>query len=164
MHPIDTKERDHLLYKVNDTTAEQLLENLTILLEKHADSDDKEEEIEFPCVDQMMKIIRSKTGENKLVTKVVWKFQQPLAVVWDQSDGTRKWFFGQNEDMFRVDHLVGSYTDWKRPVNDDIQNETKHQQIIPCEVTGDWVFEKRHSIFKVDNVQDIEAAFEQYFT
>ena len=109
MHPIDTNERNHL-YKVNDTTAEQLLENLTILLEQPGDSDDKEEEIEFPCgMDQMMKIIRSKTGENKLVTKVAWKCQQPLAVVWDQPDGTRKWFFGQNEDMFRVDHLVGSY-------------------------------------------------------
>ena len=58
MHPIDTKERNHL-YKVNDTTAEQLLENLTILLEQPGDSDGKEEVIEFPCVDQMMKINRS---------------------------------------------------------------------------------------------------------
>ena len=72
----------------------QLLENLTILLEQPGDSDEKEQVIEFTCVDQMMKIIRSKNGENKLVTKIAWKFQQLLATVWDQPDGTRKWFIG----------------------------------------------------------------------
>ena len=38
----------------------------------------------------------------------------------------RKWFIGfflgENEDMLRLDHLIGSNTDWKRPLHDGIQN------------------------------------------
>ena len=40
--------------------------------------------------------------------------------------------------------------------------ETKTQQVVPCHVTGDWVFEKRHFIFKVENAAEIDEVFCQY--
>ena len=46
-------------------------------------------------------------------------------------------------------------------MNDDIQNESKTQQVVPCNEIGDW--EKRHSIFKVKNGAEIEEVFRQCF-
>lgn len=63
--------------------------------------------------------------------------------------------------MLRVYHLTGSNADSKRPLNDDIQNESKTQQVVPCNEIGDW--EKRHSIFKVKNGAEIEEVFRQCF-
>ena len=111
MHTVDAKEKSHL-YKVNEIVADQLLENLTILLES-PDENEREEQIEFPSVDKMMNMIQSKTKENTSMNQT-WNFQQPITVVWDQPEGNRKWFIrfflGENEDMLRVDHLIGSNT------------------------------------------------------
>ena len=59
--------------------------------------------------------------------------------------------------MLRVDRLTGSNADSKRSLNDDIQNEAKPQQVVPCNEIGDW--EKRHSIFKVENVAELDEVF-----
>ena len=47
--------------------------------------------------------------------------------------------------------------------NHDVQNEAKPQQIVPCDVLMDWVFEKYLSVFKVENVAEIEAVFGKHF-
>lgn len=41
--------------------------------------------------------------------------------------------------------------------------ETKFQQVVPYDVIGDWVFEKRRFISKVENVIEMAEVFSQYF-
>ena len=72
----------------------------------------------------------------------------------------RKWFIGfflgENEDMLRLDHLIGSNTDWKRPLHDSIQNEMKPQQVVRFNVKVDWVLKKRHFIFNGENSAEVD--------
>ena len=70
----DIKERSHL-YKVTETVADQLVEkveNLTILLES-PDENEREEQIEFSSLDQMMNMTQNKNKENTSTNKA-WKF------------------------------------------------------------------------------------------
>ena len=67
----DIKERSHL-YKVTEVVADQLVENLTILLES-PDENEREEQIEFSSLDQMMNMTQNKNKENTSTNKA-WKF------------------------------------------------------------------------------------------
>ena len=58
--------------------------------------------------------------------------------------------------------MIASNADWKRALQ-SIENEIKPQQFVTCNVIGDWVFNKHHSIFKVKNVAEIDEIFSQYF-
>ena len=78
MHPIDAKERSQLC-KVNEIVADQLPENLAILLES-PDENDREEQIEFLSV-RSDEEHDSKQNKENISTNQAWKFQQPLAVV-----------------------------------------------------------------------------------
>ena len=91
MHPVDAKERNHL-YKFNKTVADQLVENLAILLES-PDKNEREEQIEFPSVDQMMNIIKNKNKENTS-TNQTWKLWQPLPVVGTGQKGAKNGLLG----------------------------------------------------------------------
>ena len=51
-------------------------------------------------------------------------------------------------------HLVGL---------NDIQDEKKPEQVVPCNVISDWVFKKCQSTFKVENAAEIDEVFSQYF-
>ena len=77
MHPVDAKERSQLC-KVNEIVADQLPENLAILLES-PDENDREEQLNFLVLDQMRNMIQNKT--KNISTNQTWKFQQPLAAV-----------------------------------------------------------------------------------
>lgn len=61
MHP-DAKERSRT-YKVTEIVANQLVENLTILLGS-PDENEKEEQIEFHSLDQIKNIIQNKNREH----------------------------------------------------------------------------------------------------
>ena len=91
MHPVDAKERNHL-YKFNETVADQLVENLAILLES-PDKNEREEQIEFPSVDQMMNIIKNKNKENTS-TNQTWKLWQPLPLVGTSQKGAKNGLLG----------------------------------------------------------------------
>ena len=151
------------LYKVQNYTADQMIENLTILLEQPADTDD-DSIVDFPSIDEMMMLLTSAVPAEE----PLFKLNEPLAVVWNEgSDDSRRWFvgfyLGDNEENLRIDHLHGSGSEWKRPAVEDVQDHTKHHQIVTCKVKGDWVFGKRTSIFKVDNASEIEETFGKYF-
>ena len=89
LHPKDARERPHL-YKVNKVTPEQLLENLTVLIEKPENDANVHQEVSFPCADQMMSILKEETESTTSKGNTSWKFKQPLAVIWDQPDGCRE--------------------------------------------------------------------------
>ena len=84
---------------------------------------------------------------------------QPLAVVWDTADGDRAWYIGfyigdVEESNIRIDHLqlasknLSNRKEWIRPSTDDIQ-EVKPQQLVICDIIGDWDFSKRRPTFVV---------------
>ena len=154
---------------MNEVNTDQLLENLAILIGQPGDHTEKEADIEFPSFDEMMKIIQeTEVGEREPSNSdEFFQFQQPLALVWDQFDSTRKWYIGfylgNNKDMLRVDHLIGSESEWKRPAIDDIQNDTSREQIVPCPAIGECVYSKRSTLFRVENVEDIHLSFKKYF-
>ena len=177
MHPVDTKERPDL-YKMNFLTHEQLLENLTILVDSDL-SDADQEEILFPTEDEIIEQILGAANQevtNAIATEVVIKEtipfakQQPLTVVSDEDD-TRYWcvalFLNENDDeTFVVYNLCvkkkSKQREWVRPVSDDVQTILP-RFIIPCEVKGEWDYSKRTSTFVVENVEEIEVHFQDFF-
>ena len=59
LHPVDAKEWP-LLYKMNDLTCEQLVENLTILIDNTIETNDGEVVL-FPSEDEIMDIIQEQS-------------------------------------------------------------------------------------------------------
>ena len=52
----------------------------------------------------------------------------------------------------------GNYEKWVRPDADDAQ-VVHIVQVLPVQVIGEWDLSKRHSIYYVENVKNIENAF-----
>ena len=67
----------------------------------------------------------------------------------------------------RIDHLTmqtdGSKEKWMRPKHDDIQ-DVFEQQIIPCDVSGEWEITSRTAVFIVQNYVEIEKHFQELFS
>ena len=164
IHPNDSKERPEL-YKMNYLAASQMVENLTILLDQVESTEQKE--ILFPIEDEIDEILIDNEAEEK---NKVFVYQQPLAVVWDDVDG-REWYIAfyldEVDNIIRVDHLQSvrsdkDRTEWSRASVDDIQ-EVKTEQIIPCDVSGEWTFSKRNATFTLANIEEIDITFKTYF-
>ena len=106
LHPVDAKERPHL-YKMNDLTCEQLVENLTILIDNTIETNDGEVVL-FPSEDEIMDIIQEQSTVEEQSTG--FKPQQPLAVAWSNDDGSSYWSIGffmcdVEDECIQVDHL-----------------------------------------------------------
>ena len=84
--------------------------------------------------------------------------EEPIAVVWDTEDDKRYWCVGfyirDLDDDMQFDHLTfryeGQYQQWIRPDSDDVQL-VKRVQVLPMAVRGEWDFNRRQSIYRVDN-------------
>ena len=176
LHPNDAKERP-FLYKMNFSTPEQMIENLTILLTVPEENENRAKDIIFPSEEEIIDILKE-NGESFSNTTVTnnstFYQQQPIAVVWDQDEGSRYWciafYLGTSdlEDCIIVDILQrlkksGSSTEWIRPTRDDVQH-IHPQWVIPSTVEGNWNFETRHAIFQVSNANNIESLFQELFS
>jgi hypothetical protein len=168
MHPLDARERPDL-YKMNYLTQEQLIENLTILVDESAEQVDSSYLL-FPSEEEIMDIIRNNNGEMEMETETpVFKKQQPLAIVWDGEGDERYWcvalYICEYEGKISVDNLVeqrkSNKCAWVRPTVDDVQNVLP-QFIISCDVKGEWDFTKRSTTFVVSNVDEIEDCFNTF--
>ena len=167
LHPVDAKERPHL-YKMNELTCEQLTENITILLDSTIDA--TEEEVLFPNEDDIMEILNEKSNDVLVENTAGFQPQQPLAVIWNNDDGSTYWAVGffmcdVEDEFIKVDHLelkAGHRNDkmkWIRPLNDDIQI-VNPIQVLPCEVSGEWDFKSaRQPVYILNNVDVIESVF-----
>ena len=126
LHPEDAKDRPDL-YKPNFLNDDQLLENITILLE-NPNEITAGGKVDFHSSEEIMEIL--KTGDqpqqaegfrqpqmaeqtSQLQQAEEFSIQQPLAVVWDDNDESRPWFIGfyigesaNNLNEITVDHLV----------------------------------------------------------
>ena len=154
MHPVDVKERGHL-YKMNFLTVEQLVENLTILLDGDIDSLEGKEVALFPTEEDMDILTKTQPSNDVALHSDVsgcniFTPQQPLAIVWDHVNEKRYWCVGfflreDDEDCIQVDHLEQKSTKGLKPMvrheRDDIQN-VELNQLLPCNVQGHWDFSK----------------------
>lgn len=155
------------LYKVNRMTVDELLTNLTILLA--TEEVGPHEEIDLPSQEEMMKILR----ENQDIKDIQsFYYQQPLAVKWDETETTKRWYLGfylngSMDTTLKVDHLTPDREGkeyWKRPAIDDIQDVFVHQ-VVPITIDGEWVqsSSSRSLLFQVKNWQDVEEKFSSFF-
>ena len=158
-HPNDAEARKDL-YKVNKLSEEDMIENLTVLL----DDSCVEEAVIFPTEDEIFEKLSSNT--TLCNDDQMYQPNEPLAVFWDEGQ-TRSWYVGffidENDDgTFRIDHLTkhsNTNDTWARPNGrDDIQN-TLAQQILPLKVQGDWDFTGRKPIYVLENAQEINTLF-----
>ena len=128
------------------------------------------EDVMFPTEDEMIITLNDSNESSETDTNNEdnynhdLKFQEPYAIVWDVGEA-RHWFVGLylgESDMdgkHRFDHLThinkNDNFHWERPNRDDIQDALP-QQIVPCDVIGKWVYDKRKPKFTVYNADEIE--------
>ena len=99
---------------MNFLTPEQMIENLTILLTVPEENENRAKDIIFPSKEEIIDILKE-NGEsfsNTTVTNNSTIYQQqPIAVVWDQVEGSRYWctafYLGTSdlEECIIVDNL-----------------------------------------------------------
>ena len=94
LHQNDVKERP-LLYKIIFLTPEQMIDNLTILLTVPEENENQAKDIIFPSEEEIIDILmeNSDSFSNTTVTNnSMFYQQQPIAVVWNQDEGSRYWY------------------------------------------------------------------------
>ena len=125
LHQNDVKERP-LLYKIIFLTPEQMIDNLTILLTVPEENENQAKDIIFPSEEEIIDILMENCDSfsNTTVTNnSMFYQQQPIAVVWDQDEGSRYWciafYCGTSglEECIIVDNLQqlnksGNNTEW----------------------------------------------------
>ena len=162
LHPLDAKERSHL-YRMNYLGADQMIENLIILLDDEAEGSDDGEISCLPTEEETMDLLQAVSDDT---TKTKFVAQQPIAVVWHNETDQLEWSVGffldeVEAEACRVDHLESKdKVNWMRPAFDDIQ-VVKYIQILPIEVIGDWDFSKRHCTFTIKNADNINEIFKK---
>ena len=175
LHPFDAKERSWL-YKQNFLSPEELAENLTILLDTSSEGE-RGEDVCFPTEDEIFELLSKGKNDEESVPmtqmlteeKRTFTPEEPLAVIWDNTSDERYWCLGfyvrDLVDEIQVDHLKmkheGKYELWIRPTEDDTQ-PVQHAQILPVGVIGTWDLSKRQSVYTINNVNDIESAFNDF--
>ena len=144
---------------MNQLTAQELLENLIILLDHEIQSSEGEVVL-FPTEEEIMEILQSPI----LIAQSRFEPQQPVAVIWHSNDGSCYWCIGffvnqLDENTSRVDHLQSKdKITWYRPITDDIQT-VNYMQILPCDIEGEWSFARRPTAYILTNSQDIDLVF-----
>ena len=174
LHPFDARERPHL-YKMNFLSVDMLTENIVILLDK-SEEDVAKDEVVFPSEEEIYDKINEEDekdeDEDKTVQSGHLNPDEPLAVIWDDDDGTRYWCIGfyahDNEDeTIQIDHLTqkqkGSCVQWIRPTVDDLQS-VQPIQLLPMKIEGHWdLSSERRPSFIIDNLADIESFFKNNY-
>ena len=121
---------------MNLLTSEQMIESLTILLTVPEENENQAKNIIFPSEKEKIDILmeNGESFSNTIVTNnSMFYQQQPVAVVWDQDEGSRYWciafYLGTSdlEECIGVDNLQrlkksGNNTEWIRPTMNDVQH------------------------------------------
>ena len=152
--------------------------NLICLIESCSSLQSKTAEI-FLTEEDVMDVLKGKnniiqmeSSTNQDENNQKFYFQQPVAVVWDEATGAKKWYIGfvvseLSGSTVLIDHLErkseGCDNTWQRTPVDDVQT-TEIVQIIPCPVVGEWTFSSRIPSFKVQNSEEISHSFDSMWS
>ena len=159
------------LYKINKLNEQQLAQNLVIIFDDCIDSSDA---VVFPSEDEIMeKLLPLLPNNEELPESDVTPSQdQPIAVVWEEDNGSWEWYIGffldYNKDKtMSINHLkrkdIGEHISWVQPNDYDIQS-VHEQQILPVKVQGIWDFTSTCSsktVFKLENPSVIIEIFDK---
>ena len=132
------------LFKVNGLTFEELLENMTILLdEDHSCAASPLSSL--PTNDNVLKVLVSSTTTSIQQGVLETSINDLVAIVWQTKEVIFEWHLGyvkkKVNGKFIIDHLLrsikNSNTKWKYLTREDIQI-VEPDQIIQCDVSGEW--------------------------
>ena len=158
---------------MNGISFQEMLENLTILLENVDDCGSTATTANLPTNSDVLKALTQHTNcETTSVVAVENEFtkvNQMCAVLWQENDGYQ-WYLGYIKEVtsdgtLMVDHLTRTlktcHSKWKYPSREDIQ-EVSPEQIMKCRVEGDWDLQAdtRKRLFSLSNVNTIMCAAE----
>ena len=79
---------------MNFFTPEQMIENLTILLTVPEENENQAKDIIFPSEEEIIDILMEnceRFSNTTVTNNSIFYQQQPIAVVWDQDEGSRYW-------------------------------------------------------------------------
>ena len=97
------------LYKINKLNEQQLAQNLVIIFDDCIDSSDA---VVFPSEDEIMeKLLPLLPNNEELPESDLTPSQdEPIAVVWEEDDGSWEWYIGffldyKKENNMKINHL-----------------------------------------------------------
>jgi hypothetical protein len=156
------------LYRVNGIPFEEMLENLTILLENADDSSSTATTANLPTNGDVMKALQNPTGPT---IRDVICVNDMCVVVWQEEDCGYQWYLGYIKEVtsgkLLIDHLARalkkSDSKWKYPSQEDI-HQADPEQIVKCNVEGDWdlAADSRKRLFTLTNINTILCVINQH--
>jgi hypothetical protein len=153
------------LCRINSVSDEEMLENMTILLDDEKFSSTATV-ANLPTNDDVLKSI-SNNQDQQEVASPCSMVNEMSVVVWQNDDGVYEWYIGYvknfDGDKYSVDHLArklkGSDSKWKYPTREDIQL-TDPAQMVNVDVEGEWdlTADSRKRLFTLSNIKTVECA------
>ena len=157
------------LYRINGISFEDMLENLTILLDDDGCCPTAST-ANLPTNSDVVSLLKTPMDQVATSETSEAKVNDMRVVVWQEDNGY-EWYLGYIKDIengkYSVDHLArvlkNSDSNWKYPSHDDIQLADS-DQIVKCTVDGEWdmLANARKRIFTVKNITTIIYAFENH--
>ena len=135
------------LFRINGITYEEMLENLSILLDDENDvstSTIANLPTNEDVMQSLMVIETDKINEESKISEVT--INEMCVAVWQNCDSRYEWYTGyvKNIDkngIYIIDHLHrvldGSHAKWKYPKQEDVQM-VEPEQIVKCDIKGEW--------------------------
>ena len=159
------------LFKINNISFEEMLENFSILL-------DEEDNLSLSTVanlltnEDMLKSLSNDVDTESTCKSNAIGINDLCVVVWQSADNKYDWYLGYvksyiDGESYVIDHLQrvlpGSHHQWMYPKREDIQT-VELDQIIPFDVIGQWIFspDYRKRFYTLENYKDISGAFKQF--
>ena len=165
------------LFRLNNISYEEMLENLMILLdgEKYESTATI---ANLPSNNDVSKSLHLADLPRKplpiLASDVEDRINTMCAVVWANDRRSYSWYLGyikkvSEDGEFMVDHLTrtvrSSDTSWKYPSSADTHFVTQ-EQIIDCEIDGEWDMkaDSRKRLFTLNGSKAISYAYKKHIS
>ena len=156
------------LFRLNRISFEEMLENLTILLDDDG-CGGTATTANLPTNADVMRAIKNQSPSTINESSTA-KVNDMYVVVW-QEDNDYQWYLGYvkkiDDGKLSVDHLARklkeSDSKWKYPSQEDI-HLADPAQIVKCNIEGEWdlTADSRKRLFTVTNLKTITCAFRQH--
>ena len=162
------------LFRINGISFEEMLENLSILLDDDA-STSTSTIANLPTNEDALLSLKAPDNDVTMMEDTVPPvvgINEMCVVVWQNCDSKYDWYIGyvkslDKNGMYSIDHLHrlldGSHSKWKYPSREDVQL-VESDQIIKCDIHGQWDYsaDSRKRLFTVTNVKTICGEFKKF--
>ena len=145
-HKADKIARKHL-FRINGVSFEDMLENISILLDDDA-STSTSTIANLPTNKDALLALKTPNNDVTMLENAaspVVGVNEMCVVVWKNCDSEYEWFIGyvksldKKKGIYNIDHLHrvtnGSHSKWKYPSKADLQ-PVEPEQIMKCDIDG----------------------------